>query len=247
MSTALATFDPGAIMERVVMVGDLSKLQPAERVDYYRQTCESLGLNPLTRPFEYITLNGKLTLYARKDATEQLRRQHGVSITIVARELVEGVYVVTARASTADGRHDESIGAVPVETLKGEARANAYMKAETKAKRRVTLSIVGLGWLDETEVSSIADARPANVDAVSGEIVTGKAENKPSGHSVPARADLVKQIKAQVDSAMRLGYAGDVPTDAELARVPHVELKPLLEDWEALVDELGAQPVTQAA
>src|SRR6185312_3719783 len=33
------------------------------------------------------------------------------------------------------------------------------MKAETKAKRRVTLSICGLGMLDETEVDSIPDAR----------------------------------------------------------------------------------------
>jgi hypothetical protein len=33
------------------------------------------------------------------------------------------------------------------------------MKADTKAKRRVTLSIGGLGWLDETEVDSIPDTR----------------------------------------------------------------------------------------
>lgn len=62
--------DFAAIVERVVLAGDLAKLQPQERVTYYQQTCESLGLNPLTRPFEYINLNGKLTLYARKDATE---------------------------------------------------------------------------------------------------------------------------------------------------------------------------------
>jgi hypothetical protein len=40
-------------------------------------------------------------------------------------------------------------------TLKGEARANAELKAVTKAKRRATLSICGLGWLDETEVDDI--------------------------------------------------------------------------------------------
>ena len=42
--------------------------------------------------------------------------------------------------------------------LKGDALANALMKAETKAKRRVTLSIAGLGWLDETELDTIAQA-----------------------------------------------------------------------------------------
>lgn len=147
-------------MEKVLVGGDLSKLAPAERVSYYGKTCESLGLNPLTKPFEYINLNGKLTLYAKRDATDQLRSLRKVSITIVSREKVGDVYAVTARATTPDGRLDESIGAVTVGNLKGDALANALMKAETKAKRRVTLSIVGLGWLDESEVDTIPNAQP---------------------------------------------------------------------------------------
>jgi hypothetical protein len=150
----------GEVLDAVISRGDLSKLTPAERVLYYRRVCESLGLNPLTRPFEYIVLNGRLTLYARKDATDQLRRLHGVSIQIVARERLDDVYIVTARATTPDGRTDESTGAVSIAGLKGEALATALMKAETKAKRRVTLSIVGLGWLDESEVDSIPDSAP---------------------------------------------------------------------------------------
>jgi hypothetical protein len=47
---------------------------------------------------------------------------------------------------------------VSIANVNGEARANAMMKAETKAKRRVTLSICGLGMLDETEVESIPEA-----------------------------------------------------------------------------------------
>ena len=159
MSTALATQGNMAVLEQVVIQGDLSKLNPADRVNYYKQVCESVGLNPLTKPFEYITLNGKLTLYARRDATDQLRKLNGVSIVIAAREVVEDCYVVTARATDKTGRHDESIGAVPIASLKGEFRSNAMMKAETKAKRRVTLSICGLGWLDETETDSIPQAR----------------------------------------------------------------------------------------
>jgi hypothetical protein len=80
---------------------------------------------------------------------------HHVSIAIVSREVVDGIYVVTAKATLPDGRSDENIGAVPLEGLKGEARANAMMKGETKAKRRVTLAICGLGMLDETEVESL--------------------------------------------------------------------------------------------
>jgi hypothetical protein len=152
------------------IMGDLSKLTPGQRVSYYQAICKSLALNPLTRPFDYIMLNGKLTLYARKDCTEQLRASRKVSITKLDRETINGVYVVTAYAQAADGRTDSSTGAVAIEGLKGDALANAIMKAETKAKRRVTLSIVGLGWLDETETETIPNARPMVV-AETGELV----------------------------------------------------------------------------
>ena len=56
--TALATTGAEApqltqfeVIERVITNGDLAKMQPAERVAFYWRTCESLGLNPLTRPF----------------------------------------------------------------------------------------------------------------------------------------------------------------------------------------------------
>mgnify|MGYP001601221020 FL=1 len=158
MAETLTTQQGSALLEQVLIGGDLSKLSAQDRVMYYKQVCESIGLNPLTKPFEYITLNGKLTLYALRACTEQLRQLHGVSVEIIEREMVEDCYVVTARATDAKGRKDESIGAVPIKGLSGEARSNAMMRGETKAKRRVTLSICGLGMLDETEVGSIPSA-----------------------------------------------------------------------------------------
>ncbi len=154
-----------SIVEKVLVAGDLSKLTSAERLSYYARVCESIGLNPLTRPFEYITLNNRLTLYARRDATDQIRNVHKVSLTITSREMIGDVYVVTAKAKTGDGREDESTGAVFTSGLKGESLANAMMKAETKAKRRVTLSICGLGLLDETEVESIPETTQAQAAA----------------------------------------------------------------------------------
>jgi hypothetical protein len=142
-------------LEKVLVNGDLSALSSAERMGYYRAVCNSVGLNPLTRPFEYLKLNGKLTLYARKDATDQLRSIHGVSIEIMESSEVNGCYVVRARATNTYGRTDEDLGVVPIANLQGEALANAMLKATTKAKRRVTLSICGLGFLDETEADSI--------------------------------------------------------------------------------------------
>ena len=147
------------LMERVLIGGDLSRLSDTQRMSYYKAVCDSVGLNPLTKPFAYISLNGKLQLYALKDCTEQLRKIHGVSIERIERQVIEGCYVVTAYAKDKTGRTDGSTGAVSLGALKGEALANAYMKAETKAKRRVTLSICGLGMLDETEAASIPGAQ----------------------------------------------------------------------------------------
>ena len=154
-------------IEKAVLEADLASLSARDRMLFYNKVCDSLGLNPLTQPFEYIKLNGKLRLYAKRDCTDQLRRIHAVSVVITSREFSNGVYVVSARATIGDSRTDESIGAVSVDGLRGEALANAYMKAETKAKRRVTLSIVGLGWLDETEIETIPSAERVTLDTPS--------------------------------------------------------------------------------
>ena len=159
MSLIKSTPDQQAIIEQVLVMGDLARLTPDQRNAYYKAVCDSLGLNPLTRPFEFIVLNGKLTMYARKDATDQLRKLHGVSIRIVGRDVMDDLMVVTAEATDKTGRTDSSIGAVSIAGLRGEAKANALMKAETKARRRVTLALCGLGILDESEVDGIPNAR----------------------------------------------------------------------------------------
>ncbi|MDF2972596.1 MAG: hypothetical protein K0R61_3046, partial [Microvirga sp.] len=152
---ALATVSGHEVMERVLAVGDLKNLTPEERNTYYNAVCTSCGLNPLTRPFEYLSLNGKLVLYARRDAADQLRKLHNISLRIVEQRSDGDVFIARTQARMPDGREDEDIGAVTIGTLRGEALANARMKAITKSKRRVTLSICGLGFLDETEVSDI--------------------------------------------------------------------------------------------
>ena len=60
-----------------------------------------------------------------------------------------------------DGKKDESSGSVSIAGLRAMDLANAMMKAETKAKRRLTLSICGLGYLDETEIEDMQRAAPA--------------------------------------------------------------------------------------
>lgn len=169
-------------LEKVLIGGDLSDLSSNEKMMYYTALCNSVGLNPLARPFEYIKLNGKLTLYARRDCTDQLRKIHGVSITISSKGMDGDSYLVTAKAVDKTGRVDESTGSVPVVGLKGEAHSNAIMKAETKAKRRVTLSICGLGMLDETEVATIPNVSrplidPPTIDSINDSVVVDIISN----------------------------------------------------------------------
>ena len=182
MNTELAIKD-SAIVEQVVLHGDLAELSPADRVAYYARVCDSMGLNPFTRPFEFIKLNNKLTLYARKDATDQLRSLRGVSIKITSKEVTEGIYVVTAQG-TMGNRTDESTGAVVITGLAGEFKANAMMKAETKAKRRVTLSICGLGMLAETETDTIPGARATTPEEEHAE-PSPKPQSRGGQHSSP--------------------------------------------------------------
>ncbi|WII35292.1 hypothetical protein [Paenibacillus thiaminolyticus] len=173
-----------SIMEKVIVQGDLSTLKPKERLIYYTKVCESLGLNPLTKPFDYLRLDGKLVLYAKRDATDQLRKLQSISITIVSRERIGDVYCVTARGTTPDGRIDESIGAVSLTKeekiwdemrkrkvptgnilpLTADEMANALMRAETKAKRRVTLSLTGLGMMDESEIETVHNAERLEIN-----------------------------------------------------------------------------------
>src|SRR4029450_7307144 len=173
MTTEMATepVDQAQVLERVIISGDLAKLSPADRVNYYNAVCESLGLNPFTKPLEYLNLNGKLTLYAAKNATDQLRRMYGISVTKIEQSEVSGVYVVTAYGKDKAGRIDSAQGAVYIKGLQGEALANAIMKGETKAKRRLTLSMCGLGFMDTTEVDSVPAAQRVTVDHATGEVL----------------------------------------------------------------------------
>lgn len=214
-----------AILTSIITNGDLSKLSADQKVSYYRNFCERLGLDPLSQPFKLLRLNGREVLYCDRTGAQQLNKLHGVSHEIRAREIVNGCYVVTAQASTPDGRHTESIGAVPIENLKGDNLCNAMMKGETKAKRRATLDLLGLGILDETETDSIPNAStaPAPVAAPPAEKAapvvaeTSVTEAKKEVKATPAKAsEKLKMLKPDLENTdpMKVKY----PTPTSLVK-----------------------------
>jgi hypothetical protein len=97
------------------------------------------------------------------------------------------------------------------------------MKAVTKGKRRLTLSLCGLGWLDETEVQTIPDARPVAVDTETGEIVDAEKKTKPvkepedqtPDEERPYLPDVFRQRFNTLTNALRGKYKELKVTDGE--------------------------------
>jgi len=227
---------PDGAIEAALVRGDLSGLSVPERMAYVAKLCESLGLNPLTAPFRYLTLGGRLVLYATKDCTEQLRKIHNITLKVVEQKLYDDLLVVHVRATMKSGkvvREDEDFGAVSLAGLKGEARANGIMKAVTKAKRRATLSICGLGFLDETEAQDVAALETSGP-------LERLAPQPPGAPDEPAllRRDIMNQIDALIEDlnisrAEFDGRLSDAFGHAEPARLSLEDLMKILRGLQA--------------
>lgn len=237
-----------AVYESVALRGDISGLKPAEKVAYVRQFCERLGLDPSTVPFPILKLNGKETLYASKGATDQLAKLHNVTRKVLSRETVQDCYVVTTRATLPNGREEDSIGAVTIAGLKGDAFANALMKSETKSKRRATLSILGLGLLDESELESIPAAAMAEAPAQRS---IPPAPPAPSGGdriTGEQRARLAKLIRdlnaygiANENLQAKLEAMAGVSKSADLTPAQAEEVIGVFSNWNATLVEAAAE------
>jgi hypothetical protein len=74
------THTSAEVLESLFIRGDLSKLTPSQEVKLIRRICDHLGISPLTRPFIFLTLQGKRIIYATRDCAEQLRKVNGISV-----------------------------------------------------------------------------------------------------------------------------------------------------------------------
>jgi hypothetical protein len=213
MSNELAQLDNADKILSVLVDGDLAKLTPTERVNYYNAVCQSVGLNPLTKPFQFITLNGKLTMYALKGATDQLRAVNGVSIDPPKIERADGWITVTVTGTDRNGRRDSEIGVVSEKDMQGNY-ANSLMKAVTKAKRRLTLAMCGLGMLDETEVETIPNARVVDDRPTPSALPANASEGLVKQNANRIRKDDWKWEASKVrDMNKAISEAGDEPAE----------------------------------
>lgn len=163
------------ILSDLVLKGDLRQFTPEQKAKYYTNLCRSLGLNPLTKPFDLIVLNNKEQLYANRNCAEQLRKINGISVIEITKDKQGDIFIITVKVQDKTGRYDIATGAVNLKGLSGDQLANKLMTAETKAKRRATLSICGLGMLDETEVATIPNVRYVNPE-ITDNTINNEAE-----------------------------------------------------------------------
>lgn len=172
MTAALAATAPAGdlsarLVESVVVRGDLSGLSPEDKARHYLQLCEQLGLNPATQPIAFLRLQNREVAYVRREGTDQLAALHRLN-----REIIDGPRVIdvagtklvyaVCRITHPNGRFETSTATMPLQNI-----ANVLMAVESKAKRRATLSILGLGAMDETEhlgnrEARVVFARPVN-------------------------------------------------------------------------------------
>jgi len=220
-----------ALMEKALVSGDLAQMAPKERVKFYLTVCDSIGVNPFTRPFEYIIIKGKLTLYPTKACAEQLRESHGVSIDDLTVIESDTEIIVTVKGHDKLGRKDVEVGAVSKKDMDGNLQY-IRMKAMTKAKRRLTLSLCSLAWMDTMYNEAVEGGSHVTVD-VDGEIVTHTMEENmtalgfesPKDPNIPAPTAPAEVIDSEFTDPDELSPADWYPQDVEIDYQRAIALK----------------------
>jgi len=222
------------ILEKAIMGEDLSGLTPQERLKLYAYVCQSLGLNPYTKPFCYLKLrrkvNGKivekLILYPKKDCAEQLRKIHGVSLKVTNRQKIGDIYMVSVYAEDRTGRYDEATASVCVKGLEGQDLCDAIMKCETKAKRRVTFSLCGLTWMDKI-MEQVETAKEAE-----------REESEPEEPELdPSFAEVVTPEDLEEESRNRDKFWNEMHAWAQINSYDWLEVKEIIEELLKKVEE----------
>lgn len=265
----------------VIAHGNLSGLNEEARLKYYAAVCDTAGLNPLTRPFDFIEMGKgkekKIVLYAKKECTEQLRKIHGISCEKVEHRKEDGLYIVTVYLKDKTGRTDISTAAICMlepdliaewddqnrkykykpnpkagQTLGGNDLANLVMKTETKAKRRGTLSISGLGILDELEIETIPNEKFINSQEESTKpedyklLSTEEVKDYAREDQINIIKELIIQLQKPEDYfkkvlKVKLGHEDETKVPKDIADKWQEHLKVSLEKTQQFIKEMDGE------
>lgn len=184
---------------------DTSSLRLDQKAAVLEGLARALGLNPLSQPVIFLKTQGREVVYVTKVGTDQIasrlrlqrRTIHGPDVRKVhGKDLAFCQVEVTAP----DGRSEMSTATLPITDP-----VNDLMKVESKAKRRATLSIAGLGLLTEEEIETIPGAFGAR-----------RAAEQPESHEEGHQGDDAEgsrqttPLKDLIDSIRQCALPGDV-------------------------------------
>lgn len=239
-------------IDKIVMTGDLTRLTEEQKNIHYLTVCTAMELDYRLHPLEWMPVNDpdrgqKLVLYALRGATDQIRRNRKIKILSLTKEVSDELVTYIAAGEDADGITEMSTGSVPIKNKRGHDLANAYMTAETKAKRRLTLAFSGSGLLDETEVAELNApmSMPAGVGvtatpspkldtpapsaAAGGEVKLPSKEEPKKGKKADTAVAGLATLKDKKSPVADITESSQIPTSVE-KQVESVENAEILTD-----------------
>jgi hypothetical protein len=209
--------DAAGALAHVLGTGDLHQLTNAQRVAHYINLCRTSGLNPLSRPYQWIEFQESegaapvLTLYFKPTAAAQALRNHHISVHYPRREIVGELFVCEAHGTAPDGRQGVGTKYVPLVgkygRLKDRRLANALMSAETGALRRLALN---MGVASGLDVDDEGHVRHVYVDGT-GAVLEAPTEEQRHLAEHPEVAAAIGEPTYETTSADWPEHPSDLP------------------------------------
>lgn len=224
-TTALANHEDATLaLTHYLGTGDLSRLTGEQKAALYLDTCASLGINPRTRPFDWIefydpeTKGKKLTLYPNKACADQLAFQHQIRVRTVEEKIVGSLFKVTVEGTMPNGRSETAVSYLDLtdrdgNQLRGQKLGNAFMKGHTKAKRRLVFAM--LGMMAPPEADELQQVRIVTVDGNGNVLANPTPEQKMLAEN-PAAATVIGEptFEDQAPTTIFEGSATQQPSPA---------------------------------
>lgn len=171
-----------ASVVKAQLYNDWSKLSEEDRLKAALALCRALDIPTPLNPFRFITMNGKVVLYAPNEAAQLIAESKGASVNITNKYLDKetNIYTVEVRVSTAT-RTIDNMACLYVGGLTGQKRADAMMKAVTKASRRTIFAAFGLSVTDDDDIEAQRTQGPATgvLPPTTGQVQQGEPETLP--------------------------------------------------------------------
>lgn len=142
---------------RATMSGDWNGVSDADRMRFLKHMCDALSIPLVLNPFKFISMKGKTVLYSTAEAAFSLARKNKMTVKVTEERFDKESQILTVKvtATHPKGEQSDDVGKIYLGGLSGQDRANAEMKAVTKAKRRAIFSALGLSVMDEDEIKHL--------------------------------------------------------------------------------------------